>query len=536
MSLRFDYINQGRAASNISTKRRPISLTSRPPIMKACAAPALLALLLAVTASANVVRIPVARNSPGTTVSMRHHPRLTPRASFTESLVNNITGGGYYASVSVGTPGQDIDMILDTGSSDAFIVAAGADLCERPSLQLIYQTECGQTFDPSRSSTFDVVVPDGFQIQYLDGSTASGDYITDHFEIGDTVIESLQMGLASQTASGTGVLGIGYTANEAADTLYPNLVDQMVAQNFIPTKAYSLYLNDYQSSTGSILFGGVDTDKFIGRLTVVPVLPDAQTQNFTSFTVGLTALSYAFPNGTAGDASLQGGSLDAILDSGTTLSYLPDSVATPLFEALGAYTYSSLGSVGLTMVECGLATSGLELTFRFSDSVSIVVPADEVVIDAFGAVQGNFPPEIPLEQPCLFGIQNSGDSLPSEGARQIDFALLGDTFLRSAYVVYDLDNNEIALAQANLNSTDTNVQELNESSDLSSFEGVEQQQESAGTSGGGGSGTDSSSSGGSSASSAANVGLLVATSGYGAFYKAGLAALFAIFGSTLVCL
>lgn len=488
-----------------------------------------------------------------------------------------------------------------------------------------------QPVDSSQSSTFDVVVPGGFQIQYLDGSTASGDYVTDHFEIGDTVIESLQMGLANQTASGTGVLGIGYTANEAAEDLYPNLVDQMVAQDFIPTKAYSLYLNDYQSSTGSILFGGVDTQKFIGGLTVIPVLPDAQTQNFTSFTVGMTAVSYAFPNGTTGDASLQGGSLDAILDSGTTLSYFPDSVATPLFEALGAFTYSSLGSVGLTMVECSLATSGLELTFRFNDSVSIVVPADEVVIDAFGPVEGTIPPEIPLEQPCLFGIQNSGDSLPSEGARQIDFALLGDTFLRSAYVVYDLDNDEIALAQANLNSTGTNVQELTESSDLSSFEGVEQQQESSGTSGGGSSGTDSSGGGsgtlsvsgvtsssavssasatsvgsttlgntssGSSAgtasaggvmtatvastsatlcstgaaapssypsplasvnetvlssspgvppvsatltngviaSSAANAGLLVATSGHGALYAAGLTALFAISGSTLVCL
>lgn len=331
----------------------------------------------------------------------------------------------------------------------------------------------------------------------MDGSTASGDYVTDHFEIGDTVIESLQMGLANQTASGTGVLGIGFTANEAAETQYPNLVDQMVQQNFIPTKAYSLYLNDYQSSTGSILFGGVDTEKFIGGLTVVPILPDAQTQNITSFTVGMTAVSFAFPNGTTHNASLQGGSLDAVLDSGTTLSYFPDDIATPLFDALGAYTYSSLGSVGLTMVECSLANSGLEVSFRFNDSVSIVVPGDEIVIDAFSSVSGMIPPEIPLDNPCLFGIQNSGDSLPSEGARQIDFALLGDTFLRSAYVVYDLDNNEIALAQANLNSTDTNVQELTGSSDLTTFEGVAEQQGSSGTSGGGSSGTGSGSSGSS---------------------------------------
>jgi hypothetical protein len=203
------------------------------------------------------------------------------------------------------------------------------------------------------------------------------------------------MGLANETASGTGVLGIGFTANEAAETPYPNLVDQMVAQDFIPTKAYSLYLNDYQSSTGSILFGGVDTEKFLGRLTVVPILPDAQTQNFTSFTVNMTALSYAFSNGTTGNARLPGGGLDAILDSGTTLSYFPTALATPLFESFGAYTYSSLGSAGLTMVECSLATSGLELTFRFNERVSIVVPADEIVIEAF--VQGTVPPEIPLE-------------------------------------------------------------------------------------------------------------------------------------------
>jgi hypothetical protein len=76
--------------------------------------------------------------------------------------------------------------------------------------------------------------------------------------------------------------------------------------------------------------------------------------------------------------------------------------------------------------------------------------------------------------------------------------LLGDTFLRSAYVVYDLDNNEIAMAQANLNSTDTNVQELTESSNLSLFEGVEQQQGSSGTGGGGNSNTNSGPPGGSS--------------------------------------
>lgn len=38
--------------------------------------------------------------------------------------------------------------------------------------------------------------------------------------------------------------------------------------------------------------------------------------------------------------------------------------------------------------------------------------------------------------------------------------LLGDTFLRSAYVVYDLDNNEVSIAQTNFNSGQQNVLEI----------------------------------------------------------------------------
>jgi hypothetical protein len=39
-------------------------------------------------------------------------------------------------------------------------------------------------------------------------------------------------------------------------------------------------------------------------------------------------------------------------------------------------------------------------------------------------------------------------------------AVLGDTFLRSAYVVYDLQNNQISLAQTDFNATGSNVVEI----------------------------------------------------------------------------
>jgi hypothetical protein len=43
--------------------------------------------------------------------------------------------------------------------------------------------------------------------------------------------------------------------------------------------------------------------------------------------------------------------------------------------------------------------------------------------------------------------------------------VLGDTFLRSAYVVYDLENNEISIAQTNFNATTENIQEIQKGAD-----------------------------------------------------------------------
>lgn len=98
---------------------------------------------LASTALATIVKIPVARNAPGTV--RRRSPKLSKRATVTESLINNITYGGYFASVSVGTPGQDITLTLDTGSSDAFVLSSKADLCTEKVLQVYYDTTCGPT-------------------------------------------------------------------------------------------------------------------------------------------------------------------------------------------------------------------------------------------------------------------------------------------------------------------------------------------------------------------------------------------------------
>lgn len=201
------------------------------------------------------------------------------------------------------------------------------------------------------------------------------------------------------------------------------------------------------ASTGSVLFGGIDTKKYTGDLISVEIYP-SQLQNgqtiFTSFTVAFTSLSATSDSGTD-QLTPANYAQAAILDSGTTITLLPDDVAQVVFEELGAEVSQELGAV---VVPCALANKTGSLTYGFGGSggPSISVDVSQLVLP-LTLPNGQVPQYSNGADACQLGIQAAGN-LP---------VLFGDTFLRSAYVVYDLDNNRIALAQTDFNSTDSNV-------------------------------------------------------------------------------
>ena len=107
-------------------------------------------------------------------------------------------------------------------------------------------------FDETKSSTFVPVGPQGqsaFNISYEDHSGDSGDYFNDTLAIGEAVLSNMTMGLALHADTSYGILGIGYDSDESIasydpNNVYPNFVAQLVAQGYINTLAYSLWLND----------------------------------------------------------------------------------------------------------------------------------------------------------------------------------------------------------------------------------------------------------------------------------------------------
>lgn len=134
---------------------------------------------------------------------------------------------------------------LDTGSSDIWVESASSDLCR----QSDDPCKITGTFNKEESSTYQRVSGD-FQISYVDGEYAQGDYGQDVFHVGDNVsVKSVQFGIGLESTSTEGIMGIGFEQNQVqvqrlGKDPYPGLTDLMVQQGLIQSRAYSLWLND----------------------------------------------------------------------------------------------------------------------------------------------------------------------------------------------------------------------------------------------------------------------------------------------------
>ncbi|OLL23332.1 putative aspartic-type endopeptidase opsB, partial [Neolecta irregularis DAH-3] len=230
--------------------------------------------------------------------------------------------------VTIGTPPQRLSLQIDTGSSDIWTQVSSSVLCNSQG----DPCSVSGTYNNLTSSSYQYVNSD-FLIQYGDGTGAQGDYCKETLGIAGVSINGVQIALGLAATSTEGVLGIraqdilisllgiGYSTNQAISIFqgqsgYPSLLDNMVSKKLIAARAFSLYLDDLNANTGSLLFGGIDTAKYSGDLLTLPVLNDGST--FTSFAVAMTSLSITKP-GSNSATTLAASSfpISVILDSGS---------------------------------------------------------------------------------------------------------------------------------------------------------------------------------------------------------------------------
>lgn len=418
--------------------------------ISACTSALVSYLISTVAADPRVIRFPIERGNRQASPAS-----LEKRDSILSSLTNEEYF--YYINITIGTPPQSFGVDLDTGSSDLWVISAlDLDDCEssEPSSPDGYPGCIWGTYNQNASSTYELVESGAFEIDYADGTGVSGDFISDNVGFGGNVIVKNQiMGLANYTDNDQyGLMGVGFDTNEAnasfGVTPYPSLLDNLKSQGLINVKAFSLWLDDLNSNTGSILFGGIDRSKYLGELIALPIQPDIYTDNFTSFTVSLTSVD--FTDTTATFPLYSGDALPAVLDSGTSLTYLPDSVASAILSGIGV---AQDNTTGLNFAPCSLNDTAGNLTFGFGGVGGPLITVSLAELVGYPYLLDNGTTfQVDREDACVFGIMSTDEYGFNE-------TILGDTFLRSAYVVYDLDNLVIAMANTNFNPGKSDVVE-----------------------------------------------------------------------------
>ncbi|MCJ1385618.1 hypothetical protein MMC17_008741 [Xylographa soralifera] len=350
----------------------------------------------------------------------------------------------YVVNVTVGTPPQNVSMQIDTGSSDFWINTPTSTQCTTGNFGCPFGT-----YSANASSTYQYA-NSLFSEAYLANTTVSGDFAIDVLNFAGATLKNLTMGIAYESNNVVNLWGIGQPYNEGLGKglqIYDNSPVQMVQNGLIQSPLYSLWMNAPNATAGSILFGGVDTSKYQGQLTALPVQTNPSGK-------------YDFPRVNLASISLNGGSVTtnvsefpqtAVLDTGNPLNIVPMDT----FQAIVNMLNISMVQSNLAFCPCSLASSAVTFTFQFA-GVNISVPISSLVsapnalaLQAY--THGAFP--VPESGTCVLMI------VPMELTRS-NYIVLGDSFLENAYAVYDLANNIISLAQANFNPASSNVVEI----------------------------------------------------------------------------
>lgn len=223
----------------------------------------------------------------------------------------------YLSPVNIG--GQTLNLDFDSGSSDLWCF----------STQLSAAATTGHTtFDPTKSKTFALMRGASFRISYGDGSGAAGNVGMDVVSVGGATVQKQAVELATavsksfvQDTNNNGLLGLAFSK---LNTIQPQ-PQKTFFDNVMNSLAEPLFTADLRpAATGAYEFGRVDTSKFTGPMTWVPV---NSAKGFWQF----TSESFAVGTG-APQASTKGA--QAIADTGTTLILADPKVAEGYYSQI----------------------------------------------------------------------------------------------------------------------------------------------------------------------------------------------------------
>jgi hypothetical protein len=360
-------------------------------------------------------------------------------------IVRDLKNAQYYGEVSIGTPAQKFLVVFDTGSADFWIPDA---TCQSISMNCVKKT----AYDSSKSSTFSEVPAGGqtqFTIQYGSGPV-EGKYSTDTVKIADDYVVEGQTFAQVESTDGLGdvydvalfdgILGVAFPIL-SQDPGVPTLLQNLADQKKIDQSQFGFFLGD--NAPGELTIGGYDTEKIDGDITWVDVIEPAY------WTISLDGIKF-------GDQELTHDKTAGIMDTGTSLIYGPQDAVDKMTQAIGA-TYIPM--VGLYTIDCSTVVPDLELTIggnKVSIPGSDLIVKDDTGMYCFFTIGAmdmglSMGDSVTLGEELADGVIEQMNKFVGQSALPIpegyDTWLVGDTFLRKVYTIYDFGENKFGYAK-----------------------------------------------------------------------------------------
>ncbi|KAH8793553.1 aspartic proteinase [Hyaloscypha sp. PMI_1271] len=312
------------------------------------------------------------------------------------------TDFSYFAQVQFGSANTPLYMLLDTGASTTWVMgpSCGSDACKSH-----------DSFGAADSKTFKTTT-DPFSVAYGAGSVR-GTLASDSVSIAGMKFQ-MTFGIANITSDDfkyfpiDGILGLSLQKGST-----PSFIETLVASKAVKSNIFGISLNRASDgdNTGEINFGAVDNSKFTGSLNYLPVSANS-------------AGDWAIPMANVGFGSNQAGVTGklAYIDTGTSFIFAPPDQAAAFYAVVTGAKILSTGATVTYSVPCDTTTA---LTFTFGKTTYSVSPKDWVSASVNGVCTGN-----------VFGRTIVADSW-----------LLGDTFLKNVYAVFDVDQTRVGTSR-----------------------------------------------------------------------------------------
>ncbi|KHN95537.1 secreted aspartic proteinase [Metarhizium album ARSEF 1941] len=334
------------------------------------------------------------------------------RRQNTAGLASRSTGFFYTIDIVIGTPGQAVPVSFDTGSWELWVNPSCSNSTEKEICESLPRfTQSSTLVDTNLTG----------EVRYSAGY-AKFKYVSDHVAVGEAKLDQQVFGVAYDTSVfAYGIFGAGPSA-QGWESAFPHVLDSLVSQKHMQSRAFSLDIRPIDSPLGAVIFGGIDTRKYTGPLEKRPVTTGPNGS--VGYWIFLDGLSVSREDGSRIPVFDQTAEpLRALLDSGNTLTHLPRSMVTEILKAFPSARQDP-NDAKQYIVDCAAASLAGTVDFQFG-STTIRVPYDDFLWKQ------------PQHNICVLGVS------PDDS-----FFVLGDTFLRAAYAVYDMDNRNVYVASA----------------------------------------------------------------------------------------